>query len=778
MGMNWDTSEETNSESKCGDDGLSLSQFEEFHSECKKQPQWRSEADRQSDYLDGLQLDSDILKKQQMIGMPPAIDPLMGAELDHICGLEARLRKNWRVIPNSDVEDDDIAEAMSAKLNAAERHSKADKACSDAFRGQAGVGTGWVEVSRDPNPFNFPYRAVFVPRNEIWWDWKGSLDPAGLDHRYRIRRRWTDKEQAKLFFPDKADLIEQAATGWSNMESFTLDGGRSTGLSMTGGSIVMSGSGAPTLLQGETPGTYAMLSTAYATEQQRGSSIEEQEWRDTSEKRICLFECWYRVWSKALVFKMDGGRTVEYDPTNMMHLSALASGQVEVLHSVISKVRLAIWLGPHKLSDEPSPYKHNKFPYVPFWGKREDRTHVPYGLARAWMYPQDAVNAIASKLRWGISAVRVERTEGAYAGTDEQLHREAARLDADIVLDAKKMAEPGAKFEIKRDFQLTDQQAALLKDSRDSIRRTGMGLDDGNQTNDSIQVLETIPNSHGVLFDNARESRNEVGELLLSMIIEDIGHKEHQVTIKGNVINDSRKIGLNMAVIHPVTGETYLDNDLQNTLLKVVLEDVPSTTSYRAQQLQSFSEVVKSAPENIQVALYPHMFELMDVPNKSQAVDVVRQASKQPTPEDIAQQVKDAVDSALVKANVDNKGREIELKGKLQDAQIAKLAAETLLTRVTAYFEAIQTGGALVATPAIAKVSDVILQSAGLTAATPTGINPMIEQAPLPTQGLPSEQPGVSPVEQGAGTHPNFPERPASPAIGVGRGIETPRLGD
>ena len=743
--------------------GLTLAQFKEFYEECKAQPSWRTKADKEADYLDGNQLDSDVIRKQQAIGLPPAIDPLMGVELDDLCGLEARLRKNWRVVPNSDTSDDQIAEALNARLNVAERHAKADKACSDAFRQQSGLGVGWIEVSRNPNPFEFPYRAVVVPRNEVFWDWKGSLDPAGMDHRYRIRRRWTDKTQAKLAFPDMKDLIEQASTNWSTFSDYYVnDGGRSTGLQMGGGAIMMSGSGAPTMLGGTTPGTYALLSTAYATEQTRGLTIEEQEWRDLSKKRICIFEVWYRVWMRALVLKSPDGRTVELDQKDPRHIAAVASGAVEVMDSVISKVRVSMWLGPHRLSDQPTPYKHNKFPYVPFWGKREDRTGVPYGLARGWIYPQDTHNALSSKLRWGVSAARTTRTEGAYVGTDEQLHAEAARIDADIILSAEAMAKDGAMFKIERDFELNDQQLKLMEEARNSIKRTGGGLQpDGNDKDDDA---EQVPNMHGILFDNFKESRNEVGELLLSMIIEDLTGKETPVVIKGNVINPDKTVVLNQRTVHPVTGQTMISNDISATLLKVVLEDVPSTPSYRGQQMQSLSEVVKSAPEQFQSILFPYLLSLTDAPDKDKMVAAIREASTNQTPEQIQQQIDQAVQQALLKANIQLKTQELSQKKELQDMQIQKLAADTVLQRVTAMYEALEAGGVVTAAPGAAPVGDAILQGAGYTPPNPAGVSPDIENVkPVGDSGAPA-----MPVS----THPNLPAHPPGAGIGAKQGIE------
>lgn len=168
---------------------LTLQEFTDFFHEIEEQPAWRAKADREMEYYDGNQLSSEILQKQQQIGMPPAIEPLIGPAIDAVLGLEAKTRADWRVLPDSqDQSGDEVAQALNFKLNQAERHSKADKACSDAFKTQVAAGIGWVEVSRNPNPFQFPYRCKSIHRNEIWWDMLATEEDLS-DARYLIRRR-------------------------------------------------------------------------------------------------------------------------------------------------------------------------------------------------------------------------------------------------------------------------------------------------------------------------------------------------------------------------------------------------------------------------------------------------------------------------------------------------------------------------------------------------------------------------------------------------------------
>lgn len=84
------------------------------------------------------------------------------------------------------------------------------------------------------------------------------------------------------------------------------------------------------------------------------------------------------------------------------------------------------------------------------------------------------------------------------------------------------------------------------------------------------------------------------------MIIEDLGSDEQTVVIEGDAITQGRTVVINRPETDPVTGKAYLSNDLQNIRLKVALEDVPSTNSYRSQQLGAMSEAVKSLPPEYQ----------------------------------------------------------------------------------------------------------------------------------------------------------------------------------
>ncbi|HOS87278.1 MAG TPA: hypothetical protein PLT46_09135, partial [Burkholderiaceae bacterium] len=460
-----------------------------------------------------------------------------------------------------------------------------------------------------------------------------------------------------------------------------------------------------------------------------GWSIEEMQWRDIENNRVCLFEVWYRVWVRTLVMKMPDGRVIEVDKANEAHQLALAMGVAKPVWVVLPKMRTSMWLGPHRLADGPTPYPHQKFPYVAFWGCREDRTMVPYGLIRGMMYQQDSINATTGKIRWGLSSVRTIRTAGAYAGTDEQFRQQVSRVDADIVLDADAMSQPGAKFEVERDFNLSEQQYKMLGDARTAIERTSgitpsfqgqrgtatSGVQESTQVEQSIQALADINDN----FDSARA---QVGDLLMSLIVEDMIGVEETVLIDGKGLKPDKTVMLNAPVIDPETGIKTLDNDVERTKLKVTLEDVPSTPSFQAQQLGALSEAFKSMGQQYQPVVLPHLLSLMNIPNKQAIIEGVKLAAQQQSEEQIQQRIKDAV----VAAGIDVKNRELALKypAGANEAQDALIRAQAVEVGVKAAFAAIQTAGAIVQTPQISPVADMVMKLAGYQTPNPVGVDP------------------------------------------------------
>ena len=747
---------------------LTLEEFATIVREAINQPPWRANADQEADYADGNQLSTELLMRQKALGIPPAKENIIGPAIASVCGYEAKTRTDWRVTPDGDPQGQDVADVLNYKLNQAERHSGADRALSQAFKQQVSVGVGWVEVARAPNSRQFPIKCRAVHRNEIWWDMQAQ-EPDLSDARWLFRRRWVDRQRAALLFPEHKELIRHGFERWiSDFAGDILEGGHSTGL-------------------------------AAAADAERAWTVQEDAWFNDENKTVCITEIWYRRWIERVMLKMRGGRVVEFDGANPVHTAAVQSGIGKLEMELLPTMRRAYWMGPHRLHDSPTPYPHEHFPYVPMFGYREDMTGIPFGLVRDMIFPQDNLNSSIAKLRWGMAATRTERTKGAVDMTDDQFRRTIARLDADVVLNAQHMQQPGARFEVKRDFQLNQQQFELMNDSRRAMERVS-GISPAFQgqqgtARSGVQEqtqLEQSQVSLADLMDHFKDARTQVGELIMALLIEDMGREEQTVVIEGDTLNPPRPVVINHPEVDPVTGITYLSNDVQRARLMVALEDVPSSSSFRAQQLQALSETVKALPAEMQQVTMPFMIDLMDLPRKKEVVEALRQAMAQTDPEQMREQVKQELMFEL-------KERELALKERELDAKEKLLAAQAVQTGVQASYSAMQAGAQVAQMPMIAPIADEVMKGAGYQRPNPGGQDPNFPVPGEPAamqmrdpyvqgQGRPADaaplaeqQPGGE-LPQGAmdaqqNTSPAFPPVPQQAPTGM-QGIETPATAD
>ena len=749
-----DTTSATDELTDGRDEPITIDEFASIVRESLAQPPWRAQADKEADYADGNQLSTELLQRMKAMGIPPAKENIISSAIRAVCGFEAKTRTDWRVTPDGGPGGQDVADALNFKLNQAERHSKADRALSAAFKPASAVGIGWVEVARASNSLEFPYKCRAIHRNEIWWDMK-AIEPDLSDARWLYRRRWVSRSRAARMFPQHATIIMHGADKWiAEFSVQELEGGQSTGLQV-------------------------------AADAHRAWTSVEDNYYNEKNKTVCITELWYRRWVTTVMLKMRDGRAVKYDEANQLHQAAVAMGHGKLVEELLPVVRRSYWMGPHCLFDGPSPYPHPHFPYVRIIGSQEDLTGIPYGLVRDMLFPQDNLNSTISKLRWGMSAVETIRTKGATAMTDQQFRQTASRIDADFLLDAEHMALPGARFERKRDFQLNAQQFQLMQDSRAAAAGVS-GVTPSFQgqkgtATSGVQEQTQVEQSQvslADLMDNFKDARALVGEMLMALIIEDIGKEETVVVIEGDVLNPPRTVVLNSPEVDHHTGIVLLSNDVQRTRLKVALEDVPSSSSFRAQQLNALSESVKAATPEIQQVVMPFMIDLMDLPRKKEVVEAIRAAKGQADPEAIRNQVKQELMHDL-------KERELALREREVAAREALMQAQKVQTGVQSAYSAMQAGAQVAMNPAIAPVADEVMKGAGYQRPNPGGDDPDFPTAggvpvapgPVPTGGAggAAAEPSVAEVQQN--TSPEFPPVPQEAGQGM-QGIETPAVAD
>ena len=248
--------------------------------------------------------------------------------------------------------------------------------------------------------------------------------------------------------------------------------------------------------------------------------------------------------------------------------------------------------------------------------------------------------------------------------------------------------------------------------------------------------------------------------------------------IERDTINPPRTVVLNEAV-QDESGLQYLSNDVQRTRLKVALSDVPSSSSFRAQQLSALSEAVKALPAQMQQVVMPFMLDLMDLPRKEEIIKVIKDATQQTDPEQLRKQIEQELQRDLKERELDLREREVAAKEKL-------MAAQQVQTGVQAAYSAMQGGAQVAQMPMIAPIADEIMKGAGYQAPKPGGDDPNFptpegaalepNPVPIPGQGGAAAELGAAPQVQ-QNTSPAYPAVPRSAATGI-RGIETANVND
>lgn len=632
-------------------DALELHTLENWLYEIREQPDWRRQCDIDADYYDGHQLTSDILEKLRQKGFPAIKENLCRPTIDAVLGLEAKTRTDW-VVRNDHEQWEEVAQAMSVKIKEAERESHADKACSDAYAPQIKVGLGWVEVAKEIVPYRYPYRVRYIHRREIAFDWRAK-EPDLSDARYLVRRQWFDQDVVMAMFPKHEKLIRMIGGQWSGWWDDVMKSA-DTGL-------------------------------ASAYDHERTSSIEEHEFRDYLRKRLCVYEIWYRTWQALPMLHLPDGRWVEYDKKNKQHVAAVGQGLLIPQILPVPKVRLSFWIGPHRLVDVPTPYEHHHFPYVPFFGYREDRSGAPYGLIRNMRDQQDEINARKQKMMWLLSSKQVV-TDSDAVKDHGKTRREIARADAYIILNENR--KPTSKFEVQDNLELSDQQFKVYENAKKSLQDVAgvyqalLGQNSNAESGIAINsLIEQGTTTLAEINDNYRYARRKVGELLMELVREDI---ENGITVTVGDGLQRKEVTLNDEAEDEFG--PYLRNDVRRAGVKVVLDDVPSTPTYRSQQLAHITEFTKGLPDEMKALIADFIIESTDLPQRRQIGERIRQHlgiqgnAKPRNPEEAAaqkaRQEEEKRKSDLVRRTDEATVHGLELDNAKTEAEIAQLGEQ------------------------------------------------------------------------------------------------------
>ena len=442
----------------------------------------------------------------------------------------------------------------------------------------------------------FPYHVGHVDWREMWWDWR-AREPDYSDARWMVRRKWFDADILAESWPRKKDLIRFAGAGWPTQ-------------------------------------WFARLHDQSTSELRRDFQFEEEhsleslEWRDVNRHRVALYEILYKVPTTVTAMVLPDETRIEFDRANPAHVQAVEQRQVELRRGPSNRLRHAYYVGPHRLYDKW--HEFNRFHYVPFIFKREGKSRSPYGLVRHMISPQEDINARRSKILYNLSSERVMIEEDAVDDHD-QTARDMARSDAYIVLNPDRVNKTGG-ISVETRNEANPTQFSLMQESKQDMHAiTGLYPEFGGQSSRAGQsgalfegLVEQGQKVLGKPFNNFKRSRTTAGTLLLAMRVKDMAGRDNlQVTMERSMESRSRTIMLNGVT----PGAEKRSNDVLRLRYYVALSETPSTVTYREQKFVALAEIIKSMPENIQVAMLDLIVMASNMPNRKAVLDRLRQVT-------------------------------------------------------------------------------------------------------------------------------------------------------
>jgi len=686
-----------------------------FQQEMRRQSVNRYQMALDEDYYDSEQWTAQEKAVLRARGQAPVVYNETKSTIDWLIGTERRTRTDFTVHAREESKEAEEDAKVKSKLlkylndvnnTVFERSSVAD----DVFK----AGLGWLEVGISSDPEDEPIYQRFQ-------SWRGMLyDSLGerrdlQDSRYMFRFRMVDLDFAIAYFPDKETELRASAVS-NDSQSY---------LEWWNGSLEDIGTGTPM------PGKYTMY--------------DSDAWANNLRERVLLIECWYAEATKEKV--------------------GIGASVVDVVRR---KIRISIITERHVITDQASPYLHNRFPFIPFWCYRRKRDGAPYGVARAIRGPQDALNKRMSKVQHILSQSQIIAENDAF--DDEIMTADEAREEYSAP-DGMVLLARGGLAKVKTDRQndvaeshvrLMDTDTAIIRNAA-GVTNENLGRDTNAQSGVAVQKkVDQGSVLTAEIFDNMLLARQLEGEITLSLI-EQYYNQPKEFSITGE---RQKREYVQINTPDPVTGEILNDITARRANFIIGEQNWKQTLQQAAAEsmMELLQQLAPTSPE-IVTSLLDVAIELFDLPNKTlvlqriRAVTGMTDPNETPTPEEDARR----------QENQRKKDEAEQLEKDRQVAEIDNLRAKTddinasrVKKGVESSYAAMQAGQVIATMPAVAPIADEVMKGAGYQDPSPAGADPNFPVPPVQPQQM--DFPGNT-----------NPVMPATPGVGEMAGIETMR---
>ena len=557
---------------------------------------WRKEAIKDCKYYDNDQFSEEDKETLRERGQPVITINRVKPTIDLVIGAESKARVDFYAAPRTDQDVQDAAISTEC-LKYVMDQNEGEFVCSGVFEGQVKAGWGIIEVSENDNPFKEIIKVGEVEKNDIIWD-PYSVEYDLSDAKYIIRHKWLDLETAVAKFPKHKLKLESAVSDQENEE----------------------------LIESPYPGTEDK-SDRPGVKAWPSRDVKLSEWVDKGRRRVKIIECWYKTPSEVWIVENEiTGDVDEFDPKQAMNI--LFQPGVRVRKVNMDKVRVCIVCGSDVFEDNFSPYRHNEYPFVPFWGYRKETEKTPYGLIRQIRDMQDEVNKRRAKAMHHLNTKQIIADTDAIdmAQNDwRKVIEESAKPNGVIKLNPLK---PNARFEIVNQGEMIREQFMFEEEAKKEIEEVSgvSGEMKGMQTNATsgraiiarqVQSMTML----GKIFDNYRRSRLILGNLIWGMI-QQYFNKPKQIRVLDKT-GGYKFFEINK---YMTDGEQILiQNDITKAKVDIKIDEQVYHASIREALLEQMMEMITRLPPDIGLMMLDIVVSYSDLPKRDEMVQRIQQ---------------------------------------------------------------------------------------------------------------------------------------------------------
>ena len=674
-----------------------------FLAEASRQSANRAMMAKCEAFYDGNQYEFDDAQELRDRGQPVVVYNEVKPTIDWLIGTERKTRVDFLVVADDEGEEaDDDASLKTKLLKYLDETNRASfersYAAEDAFK----AGIGWIEVGLRGDKNGVPiYIGAESWRNILWDSMATKRDLS--DARYLFRIKVVDLDVAIALFPDKKDKLEACAQNGDDAE--ILRNWLGTGL---------------------IAGLDAFSSQDDKLDYLTAKPVDMFNTRE----RVLLLECW----SREPFHNKEPGPFGIADPMTWRIMCSIMTEKDTLIES---------W----------SPFKHDRFPFIPYWAYRNKRTGLPYSPICQLMGPQEALNHRMGRSLYEASANQLMMEEDSFnpeVMDIDEIRRELDDPHGTAVFARGALA--GGKIRDRDNNQSAQFQLNLAQYDQAAIRQmSGVTSENrGLDTNATSGRAVLAKQEQGSLitmelFDNLLFARQMEGEMALSLAEQFI---TQPMTVRTSGDSGKREY---TRINDPQPDGTYLNDITQRQAHFTVGEQAWKQSFAEAafeQLMQVMTQLASAAPQ-IVVNLLDVIFEMHpNLPRKQAILKRIRSVNGQAdesgkmTPEQQAEmQQKQQMAQAQFEAQM------AQFQAQIREAQAKgeKLEADAMAKRLEGLYLSAQAAQVLAMAPQITPVADELLKSVGFKDMNGPGV---IDPAAMPAMQPPAAQPEPIPDMQ------------------------------